>query len=112
MLEKVISSQVSISDTTKEKFRNALNVNIKETYEQIKTKVKNEFERQSKDILAELYREKILPKQYSDLQTFYKDWKDLETAYFSKVPGKTKYELWTKFALEKITDGSLRIMKS
>jgi len=46
------------------------------------------------------------------LPNFYKDWKDLETVYFSKVPGKAKYELWTKFALEKITDGSLRIQKS
>ena len=81
-------------------------------YDQIKTKVKSEFERQSKDILAELYREKILPKQYTDLQSFYKDWSDLEKTYFSKVPGKSKYELWARFAFEKMTDGSLRIAKS
>ena len=62
MLEKIISSQVSISDSTKDKFRGALNTTIKETYDQVKAKVKSEFERQSKDILAELYREKILPK--------------------------------------------------
>ena len=28
------------------------------------------------------------------------------------MPGKNKYELWAKFALEKITDGSMRIVKS
>jgi len=53
-----------------------------------------------------------LPKQYADLPTLYKDWSDLEKAYFAKVPGKAKYELWSKFALEKIMDGSMRIVKS
>eukprot|EP00347_Sterkiella_histriomuscorum_P012206 403369487 len=86
--------------------------NIKEMYDQIKSKVKAEYDRQAKDILAELYREKILPKQYTDLATFYKDWQDLEKTYFSRVPGKSKYELWSKFSVEKITDGSLRIQKS
>ncbi len=74
--------------------------------------MRSEVDRQAKDILAELYREKILPKQYTELNQFYKDWQELEKLYFSKVPGKNKYELWAKFALEKITDGSLRIAKS
>ena len=59
-----------------------------------------------------MYREKILPKQYLDLPTFFKDWQDLEKAYFAKVPGKTKFELWSRFAFEKITDGATRIMKT
>jgi hypothetical protein len=36
----------------------------------------------------------------------------LEKAYYAKVPGKTKYELWSKFAIEKIMDGSMRIQKA
>ena len=59
-----------------------------------------------------MYREKILPKQYSDLATFFKDWNELEKAYFQKVPGKQKYELWSKFAFEKIMEGSSRLIKT
>ena len=61
--------------------------------------------------MAELYREKILPKQYLDLPTFFKDWQDLEKTYFAKVPGKTKFEMWSRFAVEKITNGASSIMK-
>jgi len=32
--------------------------------------------------------------------------------YFEKIPSKTKYELWAKFAFEKIMDGSNRISKA
>lgn len=46
----------------KEKFRAQLTQNLREAYDQVKSKVKSEYERQSKDVLAELYREKILPK--------------------------------------------------
>ncbi len=46
------------------------------------------------------------------MATFYKDWQGLEQAYFAKVPGKSKYELWSKFAFEKMTDASLRIAKA
>lgn len=112
MLEKIISAQVGASDTSKDKFRSILNSSIREIYDQIKAKVKTEYERQSKDILAELYREKILPKQYTDLATFYKDWQELEAAYFQKVPGKSKYEVWSKFAFEKVADGTQRLVKS
>ena len=59
-----------------------------------------------------MYRENILPKIYSDLATFYKDWNDLQKAYFQRVPGKAKYELWTRFALDKIMEGSTRIIKT
>lgn len=59
-----------------------------------------------------MYREKILPKQYTELSSFYKDWQELEKAYFTRVHGKSKYELWSKFAFEKIIDGSSRIMKT
>jgi len=48
----------------------------------VKNKVKNEVDRQAKDILAELYREQILPKQYTELSQFYKDWFGLEKVYF------------------------------
>jgi hypothetical protein len=81
-------------------------------YDTLKNKVKIEYERQSKDVLAELYRERILPKNYTDLNTFYKDWQDMEKVYFAKVPGKAKYELWSKFAIDKIMDGSQRLFKS
>ena len=53
-----------------------------------------------------------MPKQYSDLSAFYKDWQDLEKSYFDKVPGKQKYELWTRFAEEKIMEGSIRLIKT
>lgn len=112
ILEKAISISSGASDSSKDKFRQQLQVNIKEIYDQVKNKVKYEYDRQSKDVLAELYREKILPKQYTDLPTFFKDWQDLEKTYFNKVPGKSKYELWSKFSLEKIMDGSSRIVRS
>ena len=74
--------QVGASEAIKDKFRSQLLQGIKDNYETVKNKVKMESERQSKDVLAEMYRERILPKQYFDLATFYKDWQDLEKAYF------------------------------
>ena len=59
-----------------------------------------------------MYRDKILPKQFTDLQTFYKEWQDFEKSYYLKVTSKDKYELWAKFAFEKIIDGSNRINKT
>jgi len=103
---------VGVSEQQKDKFRNQLQQGIRENYEIVKNKVKVENDRQSKDILAEMYREKILPKSYTELQTFYKDWQDLEQAYFGKVSSKQKYELWAKFAFDKVIDGSMRIMKT
>lgn len=112
ILDKAIGEQVSMSEASKEKFRLNLHSSIKEMYDQIKAKVKQEHDRQAKDVLAELYREHILPKQFTELGTFFKDWQELEKTYFSKVASQSKYELWAKFAMEKIIDGSLRISKS
>ena len=36
----------------------------------------------------------------------------MQKAYFQRVPGKAKYELWTRFALDKITEGSIRLIKT
>jgi hypothetical protein len=39
--------------------------------------VKNEWERQAREVMAEMYRDIILTKEYSggDLQQYFKDWK-------------------------------------
>ena len=85
ILDKAIGEQVSLSEASKEKFRLNLQSSIKEMYDQIKAKVKQEHDRQAKDVLAELYREHILPKQFTELGSFFKDWQELEKTYFSKV---------------------------
>lgn len=45
MLEKHISQQTGVSDSSKDKFRGQLNSGIKEIYQAVKNKVKVESER-------------------------------------------------------------------
>jgi hypothetical protein len=99
----------------------------------VKTRIANEQERAAKDTLAELYRERILQKQYGgdDLQGYFRDWRELEKSFFEKFStnnfassnsrGSTfcektmqngLYELWSKFSLEKVMEGVTRISKS
>lgn len=86
LIEKVILKNPKlISDSGKEKLRSGLSGQIADVWEQIKVKVSNDQERQAKESLAELYRERILQKTYTsdDLQAYFKDWQDLERSFFA-----------------------------
>jgi hypothetical protein len=63
-------------------------------------------------LLAELYRETILPKQYSELQTYFKDWNKIQKNYLETAESSEKYEIWSKFAAGKMMEGALRIQRS
>ena len=99
--------------------------------------MKSEYERNARDTLAELYRERILQKNYGadDLQKYFKDWQDLEKAFFERfnnfnsnnmasrgssgsgfgineATDSALYELWSRFSLDKVMEGALRISRS
>jgi hypothetical protein len=40
------------------------------------------------------------------------DWKKLEAQFFEKVQTSNRFEIWSKFAFEKIADGCARITRN
>ena len=59
-----------LSDSHRSRLQSQLNEKIAEIWETVKGKVKDEWERQAREIMGEMYKEIILTKEYSgsDLQ--------------------------------------------
>jgi hypothetical protein len=59
---------------------------LSEIWDTVKVKVKVEWDRQAKEVMGEMYREKILTKDYSgsDLSQYFKDWKEFERDFFDR----------------------------
>ena len=84
-INKILTPNL-ISPQQKEALRGQLSQQIKDVYDQAWRKVTIEQERQAKDLLAELYRERILTKQYEGtlgLGQYFKDWQELERTFFA-----------------------------
>lgn len=80
------------------KHQNSLAKQIQEHYKQNKLELQQEYKVQSASVLLSLYKELVLDKKHSKLEDYLDAWRELETQYFSKVPGQFKYEEWSKFS--------------
>ena len=83
MLDKVLgqsNAKAVLTDQHRERLQTQLKEKIAEIWDSVKVKVKNEWERQARDVMGEMYRDIILTKEYTggDLQEYFRDWKTFE----------------------------------
>ena len=86
-----------------------LNNNIKHHYKTMKEEMRQQQKIQSATTLIELYKKRILSKQFNNVTTYLKAWNKLQQEYFAKVPGTYKYQEWSKFSLETLSHGIRQI---
>ena len=51
-----------------------------------------------KDVLNELYKVKILERDFTSIDDYFGAWGEVELEFMDKVQSKQKYQVWVEFA--------------